>query len=129
MTDRGVSRRRWMKLAGGLVAMGGAGAGWGWRRRQAIRVGLIGTGVRGRHLAMAIDRSIYFPVNGRLVAVCDVDRLRAEAVRNEYAPTAEAMQDARRLLARDDVEAVFIAAPDHAHVPLSLSALAAGKHV
>jgi predicted dehydrogenase len=118
-----------MKVAAGVTVAAGTGAGVHQALRHSIRVGLLGAGERGRYLAMAVGRSRWFPIYGKLVAVCDVDRIRAEAVRNEYAPAAEVTQSAIRLLERDDVEAVFIATPDHAHVPLALAALQAGKHV
>jgi hypothetical protein len=41
----------------------------------------------------------------------------------------KAYQDFRELLARDDIDAVIIATPDHWHVPIGLMAARAGKHI
>jgi len=42
---------------------------------------------------------------------------------------AKAYQDFRELLARDDIDAVVIATPDHWHVPVAIAAVRAGKDV
>jgi len=75
------------------------------------------------------------------VAVCDVFRDRreaqAKAVENHYASQKEkgsyrgcrAYVDFREVLAREDIDAVVIATPDHWHVPIALAAIRAGKDV
>ncbi len=124
-----ITRRQWLKLSGGAV--GAAGLGWAWHRhqQQSIRVGLIGSGMRGTQLAGLINSTSWYDVRGHIVAICDVDRMRAEHARAKYASQAEVTQDFRRVLGRDDIDAVFIATPDHWHAPCALEALRAGKHV
>jgi predicted dehydrogenase len=68
----------------------------------------------------------------RVAAVCDVNRLRREAaqqqVNNHYGDSGcAAYNDFRELLARDDIDAVLIASPDHWHVPHAVAAAKAGK--
>lgn len=41
----------------------------------------------------------------------------------------QAYEDFREVLARDDIDAVLIATPDHWHVPMSILAARAGKHI
>ena len=65
----------------------------------------------------------------RIVAVCDVWDKHLEAGKNLAEPGAFATKDHRELLARKDVDAVIIGAPDHRHVPLTIDACAAGKDV
>jgi predicted dehydrogenase len=55
----------------------------------------------------------------------DAERGAAFAARHDIAVVGT--YDA--VLARDDIDAVYIALPNHAHLPLTLAALAAGKHV
>ncbi|MBY0232665.1 MAG: Gfo/Idh/MocA family oxidoreductase, partial [Gemmataceae bacterium] len=44
-------------------------------------------------------------------------------------PKAAAEKDFRKLLARKDIDAVLIGSPDHWHVPMTIAAVEAGKHV
>jgi len=72
--------------------------------------------------------------NCQVLAVCDPlkDRreARAEQVNKHYGgAVCRAYNDFRELLVRDDIDAVVIATPDHWHVPISLAAVRAGKHV
>jgi len=75
----------------------------------------------------------------QVVAVCDVDTAHREAARQRvdrhYANQTRsgryrgcaAYNDFRELLARDDIDAVVIATPDHWHVPIAVAAARAGK--
>lgn len=123
------TRRRWIQLSGGAVVA--AGLCWtGHRYRQkVIRVGLIGCGMRGRQLAGLIRDAGWYDVRGDIVALSDVDRTRAEQVRAKYSSNAQVTQDYRKILERDDIDAVFIATPDHWHAQCALEALRSDKHV
>jgi len=68
------------------------------------------------------------------VAVCDVRQERREAGRahveaSQGSGTCTAYNDFREVLARDDVDAVYIATPDHWHAAVTIAAARAGKHV
>lgn len=124
-----LTRRRFLRASGGL-ALGGAAAIAGYAATQRrLRVGLIGCGGRGRQLANVLRWTRPRPTFGEVVAVCDVDRQRAEACRQEYFPAAEACQHFASIVERDDVDAVFVATPDHWHAAITLAALRAGKAV
>ncbi len=92
-------------------------------------VGVIGTGGMGsnhvRTLAKRKDVEIAY--------VCDVDKRRlaaaVESVSSIAGNTPKAVDDLRNLLDAREVDAVFIATPDHWHVPAALLAMDAGKHV
>jgi len=65
-----------------------------------------------------------------VVALCDVDAGHLKTA-SETAELDEksCYNDFRDLLARDDVDAVVVATPDHWHVPVSIAAVKAGKDV
>ena len=124
---QGFSRRQFLFLTGGAVALGAAGYGLS---RKSLRLGLIGAGIRGKTLAETLARTWWLP--GRhadIVAICDVDRSRAEAVRAAYWPEAEIYGDYRRVIERDDIRGVLIASPDHWHALSAVHAMRAGKGV
>jgi predicted dehydrogenase len=96
---------------------------------EQIVAGLIGCGGMGsNHLNLLTSLP---DVN--VAYVCDVDRNRLEhaarAVQSVTGKAPEAVIDLRRVLDARDVDAVFIATPDHWHAPASILALDAGKHV
>jgi predicted dehydrogenase len=110
---------------GSLVLAGYSATARGFAANETIGVGCIGTGGRCQHLLRALAE-----VPGqKVVAVCDVWDQHLEAGRRMADKNAFATKDHRELLARDDVDAVIIAAPDHQHVPLTIDACAAGKDV
>jgi predicted dehydrogenase len=94
-----------------------------------VRLGMIGTGGMGRaHIyALAQDSQC------ELVALCDCFRPRYE----EVVPNVEKItgkkpdvyQDFRRVLDRDDIDAVFVVTPDHWHPLMTILACQAGKDV
>lgn len=96
---------------------------------ERITVGVIGPGGMGsNHLSLLSARK-----DVRVKYVCDVDKNRlnkaAEKVLDNSGNPAEAVGDMRRVFDDKDVDAVFIATPDHWHAPAAILALDAGKHV
>ena len=66
----------------------------------------------------------------QVVALCDVDAGQLEKARETAGLDEKSTyNDFRDLLARDDVDAVVVATPDHWHVPVSIAAVKAGKDV
>jgi myo-inositol 2-dehydrogenase / D-chiro-inositol 1-dehydrogenase len=124
-----MTRRRWFQMTGGVAAIGGLGTGIRFVRKPTVRIGIIGAGVRGSRLANSINELHWLAVKVKIVAICDVHRERADKLLAAESPSAEVTQDFNEILSRDDVDAVFIATPDHWHAPISLEALRAGKHV
>ena len=103
---------------------------------ERITMGFIGTGKQNNHL---MNSFIQRP-NVRVVAVCDVDTTRrtaAQARVNEFytgrpelgSADCAAYNDFLELIARDDIDAVCIATPDHWHAIQVIAALKAGKDV
>ncbi len=70
---------------------------------------------------------------GNMVACCDVNRIFAERfaekANKEYGAKPEVYGDYRKLLKRNDVEAVIIGTPDHWHTKIAIEAMQAGKDV
>ncbi len=95
---------------------------------ERMLVGVIGPGGMGTHHI----RTLVTQKDVRITHVCDVDRTRLAAAATAAAqdgrePTT--LADMRRLLEVREINAVFIATPDHWHAPASILALDAGKHV
>lgn len=130
MPPRWLTRRRFLKFSGGVVAASGASATVYYSTRDRIRIGLIGCGYRGSEMAHIFQLSGYYLWRyGKVVAVADVDRNKAEDIRAKFCPNADVYQDYTRILRRDDVDAVIVATPDHWHAAISIQALRAGKAV
>jgi len=95
-----------------------------------IRVGLIGAGGRSRDHQMELGRS---GENVQIVAVCDVWKVNLEAtaanVAKQYGAAPFTCTRYQDLLARKDIDAVFIATPDFTHPQILMDAVAAGKDV
>ncbi len=113
--------RRSFIIASGLTALASTrvlGA------NDTVRVGVIGAGGRMRNLLDAADKLGPY----QIVAVSDVYGPHRDAVRERSNGVATTHLDYREVLATD-VDAVFIASPDHWHVRMAVDALAAGKDV
>ncbi|HEX6383417.1 MAG TPA: Gfo/Idh/MocA family oxidoreductase [Anaerolineae bacterium] len=91
---------------------------------QRVRVGIIGVGQIGqRHLKQ------YYNIDGaEVVAIADVDEEKVAQVGARY-DVAHAYTDFRQMLARDDIDAVDVCVHTNLHMPVSVAALQAGKHV
>jgi len=94
-----------------------------------LRMGVVGAGLWGGNHARVFTS---LPET-ELVAICDVDEARAEAMRAQAqeagAGAARAYTDYEALIDDPNVGAVSIATPDFTHTPIILAALAANKHV
>jgi predicted dehydrogenase len=95
------------------------------KNERRLRVGVLGAG----QIAQAAHfESCTKAVNAELYAICDV----ADDLRERMAVTHGATRtydDYDRMLADPDLDAVVVATADAFHVPASLRALEAGKHV
>jgi predicted dehydrogenase len=69
----------------------------------------------------------------RITHVCDVDsntlKKFSDSVQQQMGYSAAAAKDFREILAKKDVDAITIAAPDHWHTPMAIAGLQAGKNV
>ncbi len=93
-------------------------------RKTELRIGVIGVGGRG-----ALANHAHKPQDGvRIVAGADVSEAALKKFKERY-PDAFIANDYRRLLERDDVDAVFVTSPDFLHEEQSVAALQAGKAV
>jgi predicted dehydrogenase len=90
-----------------------------------LRWGVVGLR-RGLFLPRLARRA---PLSERMevVALCDVRRERAEAAAREF--DVPLVFDRLEDLLAADLDAVFVATPDHLHAGHAISALGAGKHV
>jgi len=91
-----------------------------------ITTGMIGTGNRGSYVLGEILKQ----PGVKVTALCDIkpdrlDKAASSAVRDKPAT----FKDYRDLLARKDIDAVFIDTPCYLHVEMAIAALKAGKHV
>ncbi len=91
-----------------------------------ITIGMIGTGGQG---VWNLKGLLHKP-SAQVVAVCDVDLTHREQARR-LAHLAEnaSYNDFRELLAKSDVDAVFVCTPDQWHALISIFAAKAGKDV
>ena len=95
---------------------------------ERLVVASIGVGGMGRgHLGRLLE----FQKQGvtRVAAVCDVDDKRLADAVKQAGPGVVPYRDYRRVVGRDDVDAVVIATPDHWHAVQTVHACETQKHV
>ncbi|WP_297090256.1 Gfo/Idh/MocA family oxidoreductase [uncultured Draconibacterium sp.] len=142
MTTKNRTRRNFLKNA----SIGGAGiilaptilksCAPGAAPSDKIRIAHIGVGAQSQHEIKFyfVDRETLFSV-----ATCDPFKTRRDNTaafinakykeRGYNVPEVESIKHYEEVLSRDDVDAVHITTPDHWHVPMSIYAARAGKHV
>jgi predicted dehydrogenase len=106
-------------VATGLAAPEAHGA------NEKIRVGFIGIANRGGQLIRAAQTH----ENLDIVALCDVDADILAQRKEELGGMPDTYGDFRKILVRDDIDAVIIATPDHWHAIQTIQACEAGKDV
>jgi predicted dehydrogenase len=145
MRKRRINRRQFFKRTGRaavgaigfpyIVSSSALGGDGNIAASNRITVGCIGVGPQGT----GVMRNFLAQKDARVVAVCDVKsnvlRAARERVNKHYQGTGTygtscaAYNDFRKLLGRDDIDAVLVATPDHWHVLVALAAVKAGKDV
>ena len=97
-------------------------------RGDKVKIAYIGIGNRGEQIIEDFARTGMVEV----VALCDVDMgaKHTQKIMAKY-PKAKQFRDFRQMFdkAGNEFDAVAIATPDHSHFPISMLALASGKHV
>lgn len=88
-----------------------------------IRVAILGAGIGREHL----DGYRALPARYEVAALVDLDTARARAVVGEAPIRVEASAEA--VLADPSIDLIDVCLPPHLHLPFSVKALEAGKHV
>jgi predicted dehydrogenase len=131
--SKSVSRREFLK---GSAAVAGAAFAWptivpssvfgAAAPSNRLAMGCIGLGGQGSGNMKGFNAK----KDCAVVAVCDVDADHREKAREMVGLDAKSSyNDFRDVIARDDIDGVSIATPDHWHVPVSIAAVRAGKDV
>lgn len=101
-------------------------------QKKQLRIGLIGTGFMGRTHSNGYNRVAnffpdlaYIPV---LKAVCSRNKDKVQAFADQWG--YESIEtDWKKLIARDDIDAIDICTPNDTHAEISLAVAAAGKMI
>jgi predicted dehydrogenase len=100
--------------------------------KKKIRIGLIGTGLMGRAHANGYNRiHNFFPdleYEPELVAVCSRNEEKVKAFAEQW-NFASYETDWKKLVARDDIDAVDVCTPNDSHAEISIAAAKAGKMI
>jgi len=141
MKENRISRRRFLIKAAGvsaaavgfpyLVRPSALGKAGSVAASNRITIGFIGVGGHGRAVNLT---SFLGNADAQAVAVCDVDakncNIARDMVNKKYGNIdCATYNDFRKIIERDDIDAVMISTPDHWHVPISIAAAKAGKDV
>ncbi|MGA2254010.1 MAG: Gfo/Idh/MocA family oxidoreductase [Thermoguttaceae bacterium] len=98
-----------------------AGAAEPASKNDRFRLALIGCGERG------MDIGQHAAAFGDYRAIVDLDRNRAQAAKAHFGGKADVYQDYRRVIDRQDIDAVICAVPDHWHTAINIAVCKSGK--
>ncbi|MBL7185620.1 MAG: Gfo/Idh/MocA family oxidoreductase [Phycisphaerae bacterium] len=140
MKKKIANRRQFLRQAAGaaagavgfpyVVSSSALGAAGAVAPSERITVGAVGVGPQGS----GVMRNFLRQSDAQVVAVCDVKshvlKAAQELVNKNYNSTGcKAYKDFREVMARDDIDVVLAAPPDHWHVLIALAAVKSGKDV
>ncbi|HYG74549.1 MAG TPA: Gfo/Idh/MocA family oxidoreductase [Planctomycetota bacterium] len=98
-----------------------------------ILCAVIGVGGQGFGAHVKTLKAKAAEINIEQIAACDVYQPRneraAKEIQVEGRPTPMTNKDYRKLLENKDIDAVWVATPEHWHAQISCHAMEAGKHV
>lgn len=90
---------------------------------EPVRIGIVGVGQIGKqHVQLHADNP-----NAEIVAIADINETEANRVAEEYG-IPHVYTDFRKMVQRDDIQAVDVCLHNNFHAPVTLAALEAGKH-
>ncbi|MCF8379604.1 MAG: Gfo/Idh/MocA family oxidoreductase [Bacteroidales bacterium] len=133
------SRRKFIKkvaIGSSAIAIGGIGAGFSassysriMGANDRIVMGIMGTNGRGKGMAA----NFALQKNTEVRYICDVEEKALakgiDAVNKAVGISPKAITDIRKMLELKDMDAVYLAPPDHWHAPATIMSCVAGKHV
>jgi predicted dehydrogenase len=127
------NRREFLKAGAAALTAAAARPLFGWQgANNRVRMGVIGMGTRAARVFDSLTRN----PDCEFLVGCEVVQTKLQSFVHPTMggprPLAEKMQivgDYRRVLDRNDIDAVLIATPDFSHSKIAVDALAAGKHV
>ena len=90
-----------------------------------VRIGIIGVGQIGKRHLEYYKQKVQ---DTDIVAIADIDEAEAKRV-SELHDVPHVYTDFNNLLQRDDIEAVDVCLHNNLHMPVTVAALRAGKHV
>ena len=133
------SRRKFIKkVSAGTCFMALGGVGYGFSASSYSRIkgandrivmGVMGVNGRGKKMAA----NFALQDNTEVLHICDVEEKALQkgidAVKKAVGKTPKSEKDIRKMLEVKDIDAVYLAPPDHWHVPATIMTCVAGKHV
>jgi hypothetical protein len=132
MSEHGFSRRYFFygSLLAGAFPRSGFGSvpslkALGYKPyNEKLNIACVGMGTRGPEILRGVAPT------ENIVAVCDVDDVRAARGFQTYAKAAK-YKDYRKMFEKEgrNIDAVMVATPDHMHTPIALLSMQLGKHV
>ncbi len=132
MKSKGISRRHFFygTLLAGAVPLGGFGSvpslkNLGYKSpNEKLNIASIGAGGKATSDIEACGQT------ENIVALCDVDEVRAQKIYTQY-PSVPKYKDFRMMLDKEagNVDAVIVTIPDHMHTAAAIAAMERGKHV
>jgi len=126
-----INRRGFLAVSGASAAAALTGCATGAPRKtvQAATINHACIGVGGMMGSNDLKNFLSHP-RARIAAICDVDANHLKKAA-ELVPEARRYTDWREMLAKegDQIDSVNATVPDHMHLPITLAAMRAGKHV
>jgi predicted dehydrogenase len=124
-TDNGerMTRRVCLKKAAAGFTILPAGLARGYAANERLDIGVIGLAGMGGADARTLNK-----LGENVAALCDVDSSVLEKRGAEY-PKAAKYTDFRKMIAKEKLDGVVVATPDHAHAYISVWAMKHGRHV
>ena len=122
------TRREFLQSSAAALAVTAARPIIGWQgANDRVRMAIVGMGTRGARVFDSLTRH----QDCQFVTGCEVNAQKQATFQAANRPFAkfDVVKDYRRVLDRNDIDAVLIATPDFSHSRIFVDALAAGKHV